>query len=166
MGDQTAHSPRWAAVWALAGRQHGAVSHNQLIELGLGHQAIKYRVARRRLHCLFRGVYAVGRPQVTEEGRWMAAVLACGENSVLSHASAALLWGVVRRRERTIHVSVPVSKRIRRPGIKVHRRSSFSPRDVTRRHGIPVTTPAATIVDIAATETERRLERAVNEADQ
>ena len=149
MGDQTAHSPRWAAVWALAGRQHGVVSHNQLIELGLGHKAIKYRIARRRLHCLFRGVYAVGRPQVTDEGRWMAAVLACGENSVLSHASAALLWGVVRRRERTIHVSVPVSKRIRRPGIKVHRRSSFSPRDVTRRYGIPVTEVERTLRRVA-----------------
>ena len=86
--------PSSAAVgaWHLADAQHGVVTHGQLLRLGFSPAAIKHRVAEGRLHPLWRGVYAVGRPQLTRHGRWMAAVLVCGEGAGLSHASAAALW--------------------------------------------------------------------------
>ena len=153
-------------VWRLAARQHGVISHKQLRELGYSAQSIKYRITRGRLHCLFRGVYAVGRPELTQHGWWMAAALACGEGAVISHVDAAALWGFRPKRGGSIHVSVPRSLRSRPSGLVVHRRSTLAARELTRRRGIAVTRPAATIVDIAATEPEQRLERAINEADQ
>ena len=77
--------------WERVRRQHGVISHEQLIELGLKPQAIKRRVASGRLHRLYEGVYAVGRPDLDQHGVWMAAVLACGKGAVLSHSSAAAL---------------------------------------------------------------------------
>lgn len=96
----------------------------------------------------------------------MAAVLACGERAVLSHASAAALWGVRRpRRSSLIDVSVPRPGDACHDGIRVHRRRSLRPEDVTTRRGIPVTTPACTIVDVAQGLSSQALERVVNEAD-
>lgn len=113
-----------------------------------------------------RGVYAVGRRRLTRHGEWMAAVLACGEGAVLSHDSAAALWGVRKDRPRTpIHVSLPSRGGGReRPGIAVHRRK-LGAADVTARHGIPVTTIALTLVDLAAMLDRTKLERAISEAD-
>ncbi|MGH2951767.1 MAG: DUF559 domain-containing protein [Solirubrobacterales bacterium] len=154
-----------AEVWALAERQHGVVSRAQLLAVGFSPQAITHRIAKRRLHPVWRGVYAVGRPELTRDGRWMAAVLVCGAEAVLSHRSAAELWGVRGHREGPIDVSVPEPSRRRRPGIVVHRRSTLAPADVTRRRGIPVTTAVRTLVDIAVGLRPDRLEAAVNEAD-
>src|SRR5215210_883674 len=81
-------------VWALARRQHWVVTRGQLLHLGFNSDWIQHRLARGRLHPVHRGVYAVGRPELSRFGRWMAAVLACGPDAVLSHASAAALWGV------------------------------------------------------------------------
>ena len=104
---------------------------------------------------------------MTDFGWWMAAVLACGDSAAISHADAAALWGIrVKRRKAPIQVSVPRSSRSRPAGIVVRRRTSFGRKDVTRQRGIPVTTPACTIVDIATTDSEKRLERAINDADQ
>src|SRR5688572_15757025 len=83
-----------AAIWELVGAQHGVVTRRQLREAGLTDEAIDHRIERHRLHPLFAGVFAVGRREVSQEGRWMAAVLACGEGAVLSHESAAQLWGL------------------------------------------------------------------------
>jgi hypothetical protein len=66
----------------------------QLVALGVGSRAIEHRVAKGRLHIVHRGVYAVGHPRLSREGRWMAAVLVAGRGAVLSHRSAAALWGV------------------------------------------------------------------------
>src|SRR5438477_226457 len=96
-----------AGLWALAGRQHGVVARDQLLELGFGPQAIKHRVANGRLHPVGRGVYAVGRPQLTKHGRWMAAVLSCGPDAALSHGSAAALWKILPVRGEDIDVTVP-----------------------------------------------------------
>jgi very-short-patch-repair endonuclease len=96
----------------------------------------------------------------------MAAVLACGDEAVLSHDSAAVLWRI--RSESSggaIHVSVPAGGSVRQPGIVVHRRSNLTSKDVTRRHGIPVTTVICTLVDLAAREPRDPVEAAVNEAD-
>jgi hypothetical protein len=67
-----------SSVWALAGRQHGVVSRAQLLEMGFGPDAVKHRVAKGRLHHVHWGVYAVGRPELTQFGRWMAALLSIG----------------------------------------------------------------------------------------
>jgi very-short-patch-repair endonuclease len=107
----------------------------------------------------------VGRPQVTRYGRWMAAVLACGPKAVLSHRSAAALWEIMPTEGPVIAVSLPSSADPRPPGLIVHRRKALKPLHVTRRHGIPITTPIVTLVDIAAGVDRDRLEAAVNEAD-
>src|ERR1041384_7458374 len=80
--------------WVLAGRQHGIVARRQLLALGFSARSIEHRIARGRLHPVMHGVYAVGWPKLTTRRRWMAAVLACGDEAVLSHRSAAALWGI------------------------------------------------------------------------
>ena len=136
----------------------------QLLDLGLSPNAIKVRIANGRLHPVFRGVYAVGRPQLTQEGWWMAAVLACGPNAVLSHLSAASLWGIVKPRARLIEVSVPRHERHRRPGIVVHRRQ-LAEAEVTRHLGIPVIAVVPTLIDLATQLGRDSLEAAISEAD-
>lgn len=149
------------------------VSRRQLRALGYSEKAIKHRVATGRLHPLMRGVYAVGRSEVRREGRWMAAVLVCGEGAVLSHRSAAALYEIGSERlwERTrgakrrlIELSVP-SSTSRRSGVKVHRRAALRPQCSATHRGIPVTGIVQTLVDLATVEPPNRVERAVNEAD-
>lgn len=163
------HSPggveRDAAVWALVRRQHGTVARRQLLELGLGPRQIERRIASGRLHPLWRGVYAVGRPTLGALGRWMAAVLACGPDAALSHGSAASLWGFGTEHEGLIDISVSSRRRARRPGIRVHRRADTALADTVVWEGIPVTTPARTLIDQATRLRPMQLERAVNEAD-
>ena len=163
MSPQSPQSP--PAAWRLARRQHGVLTRRQLLELGFGPDAIKHRVASGRLHPISRGVYAVGRPQLTGHGCWMAAVLSCGDRAVLSHESAASLWGVRPPASRLVEVSVPARVSRRRSGVVVHRRSNLSPADLTRCDGIPVTTAVCTIVDVAARLDRRELEAAINAAD-
>src|ERR687898_470768 len=121
------------SVWALAERQHGVVTRAQLLERGFSPKAIRHRVARGRLHPVFRGVYAVGRPQLTQHGRWMAAVLACGPNAALSHGAAGALWRLRTQPRGELEVSVPAAERHRVPGVRVHRRAHLGPDDITRR---------------------------------
>jgi very-short-patch-repair endonuclease len=112
-----------------------------------------------------RGVYAVGRPRVETRGRWMATVLACGPEALLSHRSAAALWDMRRPREREIEVVVRAELPSRRPGVRVHRRRDHEApgrREVDR---IPVTHPVATLVDLATCVPTWQLEAAINEAD-
>jgi very-short-patch-repair endonuclease len=155
-----------AHVWALAEDQHDAISRQQLLELGLTGEAIRHRVSRGRLHLVWRGVYAVGRPRLSRHGLWMAAVLACGTDAVLSHESAAALWGILPDPPGSIiHVSVPLGVARSRPGIAVHRRANLRPVDIVRRDRIPVTAPVCTLVDIAARRNREELEAAVNQAD-
>jgi very-short-patch-repair endonuclease len=159
--------PRVAGpVWDLARAQHGVVTRAQLLSLGLGTDSIKHRVFSGRLHPLWRGVYAVGRPEVTQKGRWMAAVLICGHDALLSHHGAAALWGLVRYSPGIeIDVVVPRKTVRRRPGIRVHRRAE--PRLEHRRQvaGIPLTDPISTLVDLASCSPEWRVEHAINDAD-
>jgi very-short-patch-repair endonuclease len=152
-------------IWALVERQHGVIARRQLLALGLSEKAIEHRVARRRLRPIFRGVYEVGRGGLTRLGWWMAAVLACGPDAFLSHKSAAALWKLRREGAGPIHVSLPRREDGRRPGIRVHRRSNLRAEDRATRHGIPVTSPVCTIVDIAPTLGRAALEAIVNEAD-
>jgi very-short-patch-repair endonuclease len=149
-------------LWELASRQHGVVSRKQLLELGFDADAIKHRVARGRLHAIHRGVYAVGRPELTRYGEWTAATLACGSESALSDFGAAALWELMRDRRGPIEISVPAHVDRKPKGIVVHRRRAF---ETTRQRGIPVTTPICTIVQLAPRLTRGRLEAVINEAD-
>jgi very-short-patch-repair endonuclease len=154
-----------AQLWELAETQHGVVSRAQLLELGLTSDAIMHRIARGRLHPVWRGVYAVGRPQLTTRGRWMAAVLSCGSDAVLSHGSAAALWRLGNEEGERIEVSVPAYLLRRRRGIVVHRRAVLDATELSARESIPVTSPASTLVDIALRLSRGQLETAINEAD-
>lgn len=164
MGTRIQQSSR-GGVWELCRRQHGVVSRRQLIALGYTAKAIRHRVATRRLHPLWRGVYAVGRPEVTQHGLWMAAVLACGSGAVVSHQSACELWELRPLREGPIHIAVIGGSDRRRPGIAVHRRLTLSRAHIRHRHGIPVTSPICTLIDSATILRPDELEAAVNEAD-
>ena len=151
----------------LARRQHGVVSRAQLVAAGLGPGAIEHRERMGRLHRLHRGVYAVGHRRLTRQGRWMAAVLACGEGAVLSHRSAAALWGIRRAAAAAVDVSVPTrAGRARHAGIAVHRPRRLTDADRTQHDAIPVTTPARTLADLAAILTPPQLERAVTATEE
>jgi transcriptional regulator with AbiEi antitoxin domain of type IV toxin-antitoxin system len=141
------------------------VTRGQLLELGFRSKAIQHRIDAGRLHPVRRGVYAVGRPELTLHGRWMAAVLCCGREAALSHESAAALWGIRPVRRGPIEVSVPAQHRRSPPGMVVHRRAAHGPAAVTRCQGIPVTSPVSTLIDIATRLDRDRLEAAINEAD-
>jgi very-short-patch-repair endonuclease len=150
------------AIARLAERQYGVVTRSQLIALGLGRGAIRSRLQRHWLHPLYRGVYAVGQRQLRREARWMAAVLACGPGSVLSHIPGGAHWQIVRDRG-PCHVTSPRARRSR-PGIRVH--EALLPSDeITVHEGIPITTVPRTLFDLAAVLPRRQLERAINEAE-
>lgn len=164
MGERL-QDPR-AAVWDLVRRQHGVVARSQLLALGIGSRSIEHRVGKGRLHPLWRGVYAVGRPQVDQKGLWMGAVLTCGRDAVLSYASAAALWGLAPVLDAgAIDVTLPSGRFLRRPGIRAHRRRDLSSEHRREVEGIPVTDPVSTLVDLASCAPEWRVERAINEAD-
>ena len=161
-------------VWRLAERQHGVMTRRQLLDAGFSSDEINRRIARGRLHRLWRGVYAVGRPRLTLLGWWCAAVLACGPDALLSHGSAAALWGIrnsstdnesEQKRPRTIHVSVSATRSPRRAGIQVHRRTELSESERGVCREIPVTTPARTLIDLSALHCPEYLEAWVNRAD-
>jgi very-short-patch-repair endonuclease len=147
----------------LASRQHGVIERMQLIELGLSSKQIDRRIKLGRLQPLYRGVYAVGHRALTNEGRWMAAVLAGGRGAVLSHRSAANLWRIRQGFEARMEVTVPRKRRSRR-GLTFHV-CALPADEVTVRDGIPVTTVPRTLFDLAATADLRQLERMVNEAE-
>ena len=126
-------------AWALAENQHGVLSRDQLFGVGYTREAIDHRVRKGRLHPLHRGVYVVGRPYATDHGRWMAAVLACGDGAVISHSSAAALWRIGSEQRDLVELSLPSSSRRSHPGLRIHRRPSLDPsRDLTREYGIKV----------------------------
>jgi hypothetical protein len=166
MDEQRAPPPADRRIVRLAAAQHGVVSRAQLEAAGVARGAIERRLALGRLHRVHRGVYAVGHPLLSRAGRWMAAVLACGPGAVLSHQSAAALWGIRPAR----HVPIEVTCRSRagrrpRKGIIVHRTRRLAAGEVTRREAIPVTTPARTLLDLAEVVPRRALERAIDEAE-
>jgi very-short-patch-repair endonuclease len=149
----------------MARRQHGVVTRSDLERLGFSEEALEHRLATGRLHLVSPGVYAVGRPELTPHGRWMAAVLACGDDAVLSHRSAAELWGIGYEERGRIDVSIRRRSKITRKGVKVRARPSLAASPFAVRFGIPVTHPVQTLIDVATELKSLRLERAVNEAD-
>jgi very-short-patch-repair endonuclease len=149
----------------MAAEQHGVVSAPQLQMAGLNRAAMRVRVRSARLHRVHRGVYAVGHDALTLHARFMAAVLACGPAAVLSHRSAAGLWGFLPwDADRLPEVTVPGSSARRRPGLRVHRTRDLDRRDVTTRDAITVTTPARSLLDLADELPDAGLRRATRQA--
>jgi very-short-patch-repair endonuclease len=149
------------AIGALAERQHGVVSRRQLLELGVGADAIDRRLKLKRLCQIHRGVYTIGHRLLTQDGRWMAAVLAYGPNAVLSHRAAAALWGM--RAGAWVEVTVPNGQH-RRIGIQLHR-ANLPPDERTTHRGIPTTTVPRTLLDLSGVVERRHLRGALREAE-
>jgi hypothetical protein len=167
-------------VWKLVARQHGIVARPQLLALGFSAKAIQHRIEYGRLHPVARGIYAVGWPYLDRRRRWATAVLAAatgdhanhlptqpylGSGTILSHRSAAELWGVATESRGRIDISVCRKQSVRRPGLWVRRRPSLSAAETRLHEGLPVTSPVQTLIDIATELDPIAIERAVNDAD-
>jgi very-short-patch-repair endonuclease len=151
--------PKDARVAWIAARQHGAISHAQLIEAGLTAAAVKQRATAGWLHRVHLGVYAVGHTRLTQRGRWHAAVLTGG---VLSHRSAAALWGIWPDGDRPAITTDGVLRRGAQ-GIEIHV-GRLRPGDTIRVDGIPVTKVARTLLDLAEVLTLDQLVEAIDRA--
>lgn len=151
------------AIRELAERQHGVVAHRQLSSFGLKEGLVLGRREAGLLVPLHRGVYALGHQRLETKGRWMAAVLACGPGAVLSHRSAAHLWGLRRS-----HGQIEVLRRsggARHAGICLHQTRRLDPADTTTENGIPTTTIERTLLDVSGTLDDRQIERMLVAAD-
>ena len=144
----------------IADRQFGHVTRGQLLDLGLPSQTIARWIENARLITVHAGVYAVGHPQHTAIAKAMAAVLACGPDAVLSHDSAAALWGI-RTWPAAPEVTAPHDRR--RPGIRTHRTHTLTRKDIRRHRNLRVTSPSRTLLDLQPRLTDRQLVRAVND---
>jgi very-short-patch-repair endonuclease len=154
------------AIARLASAQGGVVSHAQLLASDLSPQAIERRVRTGQLHQRHRGVYAVGHPVLGAEGRRWAAVLAFDE-AFVSHASAADAFGFRPSASALMHVTVRGRVgREPRAGIRIHRPRALPDDEVTTLRGLPITTPARTLLDLAAAGLRpRALETALDQAE-
>jgi predicted transcriptional regulator of viral defense system len=168
-GPKTADIERFSAhqqdVGWLAASQNGVVTLEQLEGLGLSERAIQQRERSGRLHRIHQTVYSLTPRVMTERGRFMAAVLACGVDAVLSHRAAAYLWGLVDEWEGTIDVTAP-NRRGRSPdGVAAHRDGSLQPIDKTTRYGIPCTSVARTVLDFAGVAPEWEVRKVVAQGE-
>ncbi|HWW67602.1 MAG TPA: type IV toxin-antitoxin system AbiEi family antitoxin domain-containing protein [Solirubrobacterales bacterium] len=146
----------------LAERQHGVVSARQLAELGYSRAAISRQAVAGRLHLVHRGVYAVGHAALSRQGQCLAAVLSCGEDALLSHRSAAWLWGLTAKWEQVVDVTVAVPRHTR-PTIRLHS-ARLASADSDSSEWIPVTAVPRTLLDFAAAE-PRFLRRTLDRAE-
>jgi predicted transcriptional regulator of viral defense system len=159
-------APLDAALSELARQQHGVFSLDQVTALGLTASAVRRRVATGRFHRIHRGVYSlVPKELLKREGLYMAAVLACGADAVLSHRSAGALHQLRDWGHTSVEVTVPRRSTLHHPGVAVHRSTTLTAEDVTVVNNIPVTTLSRTLLDLAEVTTERQLERAFNQAE-
>lgn len=155
-------SPRWR-LSKLALMQHGVVARWQLLLIGYTRHQITEDLASGRLHRLHRGVYAVGHTRLTLRARWMAAVLACGPNAVLSHRAAAALQALRPAPGGDIDVTAP-GHRAGQPGIHVHSARHLHPEDCTMIDGIPVTSLERTLLDYSQVAGEQWTRLAIEAA--
>ena len=151
-------------LWRLAAKQHGVVSRKQMRFVGTTDDVIDHAVAVGRLHRVFRNAYAVGHPPVNENSRLMAAVLACGQGAVISHRSAGALLGLLDEGPVVIDVIAPPSRGRKIDGIYLHRVRAPRLEETGRMHGVPCTSPARTLVDLAGTVGEWTLRSAFERA--
>lgn len=133
--------------------------------LGYSRSAVKRAVAAGRLHPLYRGVFAVGRTDLSLHGQCLAAVLACGPRSLLSHYSAAWLWGLSPTQPVPIHVTTPVARSIR-PPIRLHLSRTLSDADRRLQDNVPLTSVARTLLDQAALLSDHWLRRLLKRSEE
>lgn len=156
------------AVARLAASQQGVITLAQLDACGLGERGTRHRVASGRLHLLFSGVYTVGHPLVSVDGRRIGAVLACGKTAALSRFSAASAWGMLNGSGRRFDV-VASGRSGGRVGdeakIDLRRTRRLPDEDVTVLRGIPITTVGRTLLDLSGFAGTRLVQRAVHEAE-
>lgn len=148
----------------LAGGQHGVVSHQQLLGLGYSEAAIGRGITSQRLHRMHRGAYAVGNPNPSTHGRCLAAVLACGRGAVMSHDSAAWLWGLRSPCPSRTEVTLP-ARGHRRAGIHIHHSTILESIDQAIREGIPTTSVGRTLLDCAARGRRQRSDSLLERAE-
>jgi very-short-patch-repair endonuclease len=151
------------ALGDLAGKQYGVVTHDQLLRLGYASSSIDRAVSVGRLYRLLRGTYSVGHPVASPHGRCLAAVLACGNGALLSHHSAAWLWGLHPECPIVPHVTVP-QRGHNRNGVQLHHSTILKPEDRTEVEAIPSTSVARTLLDLAGNR-GRQLDSIVEKAD-
>ena len=151
-------------VSRLAATEWSVLSQAELRACGLGAGAIRVRVRRGWLHPMHRKVYAVGHANPPREGRFLAAVKACGQGAALSHFAAAALWDLLEWDHRAIDVTVASKTAHRLRGVRVHRSKELGDADCVRRKGIPVTSVTRTLIDVAAVVDHRSLRRAIRQA--
>jgi hypothetical protein len=164
MAEKLGNPSRERGIVDLAARQQGLLTHAQLAAIGVGRRTIDRWLASGRLRAVHRDVYAFGPRPLTRRGKWLAAVLAMGPGAFLSHESAAALWALAGDRPR-VDVTAPGGRQVRpgRKGIRVHR-CKFDPDEVVVRDGIPVSTVARTLFDLAERSELHRLKSAWDEA--
>jgi predicted transcriptional regulator of viral defense system len=150
----------------LATRQHGVVSVHQIGELGLSARGVRHRAEAGRLHRIHDSIYSLmPLTLLTRNGRFMAAVLACGPSAALSHRSAAALHEIRRTDRANIDVTIPQRSPRKHARLDIHRSTTLAPEDVTRVLRIPCTTVPRTLLDLAQVITTRQLERALDQAE-
>jgi very-short-patch-repair endonuclease len=152
-----------SASW-VAERQLGLITTRQLIAAGISRDAITTRCRRGTLHRVHHGVYAFGAAILLPGARELAAVLACGESALVSHRSAAALWGFASRSPDQVDVTVAAGDRRQREGLRVHRVAGLDDGERRSQNGIPITSPARTLLDFAAQAAPQELESAIAEA--
>ncbi len=154
------------ALGRVAAEQHAVLELSQTVACGLSPSAVRTRVARSRLYRVHHTVFSLVPPELlSRNGRYMAAVLACGPRAALSHRSAGALLDLAHSDAATIDVSVPTpGGRQRRAGIRIHRSLSLRACDIVLVNGVRCTSVARTLFDLAGVLGERRLERALDQA--
>lgn len=157
--------PRDQRIATIAQAQRGRVSRRQLLAAGIGTNTIDRLLSRGQLQRVHTGVYAVGHLAPIPLGAETAALLACREGTVLSHRTAAGLWKLrpAGYGDGTVEVTIRGRQTARPPGVRVHRTRLLTAREVRLSQGLPVTSPARTLLDIAELVSERELERALDE---
>lgn len=153
------------ALGTLAARQHGVVARRQVEDRGVTRRMIERRVASGQLVRLHRGVYAVGHARLRREGWWMAAVLAAGPGALLSHRDAAALHGLRPPGDRRRVEVTTTGRASSTDRVEVHNTTALGLLDAAHRNGIPATTVARTLVDLANVATPRELTNALEEAE-
>ena len=164
MGGRNAEPPGLDASLAdVARTQHGVIAVFQLLELGFTHRRIERRRQAGRLIRLYTGVYAAGYRPLTQEGKWMAGVLAVGPGGLLSHRAGAAHWNLIRHCPPYIDVTIRQGAARTRGNLIVHQTTRLDREDIRSKQGIPITSPARTLLDYAEKATPRETERALDE---
>ena len=157
--------PQHSALADLAKKQDGVVSIRQLRALGYSHRAVERATNASRLHRIHQGVYAVGHTGLSLRGACLAAVLACGPGALLSHWSAAWLWGLLRTRPVPVHVTTPIPRKLHVP-VRRHHSRTLTDEDRAVADGIPVTSVARPALALAARNRHERLDRLLQRAEE